>query len=536
MTDGPRGGPRRTGAGKPGAGGAGQSGGTGAGKPRAGGTGRSRAAGGKRTGRSKSSPVSQAEPGTAARAAAIEALVRVEAGGYSNLVLPGLLRASGLDSRDRALVTDLVYGTLRQQGQTDHLLATASHRPLPELDGPVRAALRLGAYQLISGTAPHAAVSATVGALTGWSTPASIRRAAPYANAVLRRVAGLGPAWPWPAGGDSDAVAVRTSHPRWIVDLLRRDFGDEAEAVLAAANEIPAVTLRPNPLRTTPEALAAELTGDRVDATADAAPGETTRVQVEPGRLIPAALLVRGGGDLARLPAVAEGRATPQDQASQAVAAAVGARPGEHILDMAAAPGGKATAMAEAMGDEGLVVASDLRAGRAGRVRDAARRLGLTSVQVLVADGRHLPLRALSTGSSDGDDSCDAVALGAGSFDRVLLDAPCSGLGVLRRRPEARWRLDPADVDRLAALQRELLTAAVAQARPGGLVVYCVCTLSREETLDIDEWAATAFPSLIPAPAPGPPWRPHGRGALLLPSDAGTDGMFLLLLRRRAAG
>jgi len=456
--------------------------------------------------------------------------VRVEAGGYSNLVLPGLLRASGLDSRDRALVTDLVYGTLRQQGQADYLLHSASHRPLPELDPPVRAALRLGAYQLISGTAPHAAVSATVGALNGWSIPASVRRAAPYANAVLRRVAEVGPAWPWPAGDDPDAVAVRTSHPRWIVDLLRRDFGDEAEAVLAAANEIPAVTLRPNPLRTTPEALASELTGVPVTA-----PGETTRVQVEPGGLVPGALLVRGVGDLARLPAVAEGRATPQDQASQAVAAAVGARAGERILDMAAAPGGKATAMAEAMGDRGLVVASDLRAGRAGRVRDAARRLGLTSVQVLIADGHHLPLRALGPGSSDGDDSLDAGLPGPGSFDRVLLDAPCSGLGVLRRRPEARWRLDLADIDRLAALQRELLTAAVAQARPGGLVVYCVCTLSREETLDIDEWAATAFPSLAPAPAPGPPWRPHGRGALLLPSDAGTDGMFLLLLQRPVA-
>ena len=445
--------------------------------------------------------------------------MRVEAGGYSNLVLPGLLRSSGLDSRDRGLVTDLVYGTLRQQGQADHLLAGASHRPLPELDPPVRAALRLGAYQLISGTAPHAAVSATVSALTGWSTPASVRRAAPYANAVLRRVAQLGPAWPWPTGDDPDAVAIRTSHPRWIVELLRRDFGDEAEAVLAAANEVPAVTLRPNPLRTTPEALAAELTGVPVEVGAHGAAGGAPRVQVEPGRLVPGALLVRGVGDLARLPAVAEGRATPQDQASQAVAAAVGARPGERILDMAAAPGGKATAMAEAMGDHGLVLAADLRAGRARRVGDAARRLGLTSVQVLVADGRHLPLRPLEPGS----------------FDRVLLDAPCSGLGVLRRRPEARWRLGADDIDRLVVLQRELLAAAVAHTRPGGLVVYCVCTLSREETLDIDGWAATAFPSLAPVPAPGPPWRPHGRGALLLPSDAGTDGMFLLLLQRPAA-
>ena len=432
--------------------------------------------------------------------------MRVEAGGYSNLVLPGLLRTSGLDGRDRALVTDLVYGTLRQQGRADHLLALVSHRPLPELDPPVRAALRLGVHQLLSGTAPHAAVNATVGALAGWSSPASVRRAAPYANAVLRRVAVLGPAWPWPAGDDPDAVAVRTSHPRWIVEILRRDVGDDAEAVLASANEAPAVTLRPNPLRTTPEALAAELA---------AGP------DVERGRLVANALLVRGVGDLARLPAVTEGRATPQDQASQAVVAALGARPGERILDMAAAPGGKATALAEAMGDDGLVVAADLRPGRVARVRDAALRLGLHSVQVVAADGLHLPLRHPGGG-------------GDGRFDRVLLDAPCSGLGVLRRRPEARWRLDPADVGRVAALQRELLAAAVARVRPGGLVAYCVCTLTREETLDVDAWAAGAFPRLIPVTGPGPPWRPHGRGALLLPTAAGTDGMFLVLLRAPA--
>jgi len=461
-------------------------------------------------------------PGTRARSLAIEGLVRVEAGAYSNLVLPGLLRSSGLDGRDRALVTDLVYGTLRQQGQADHLLAKASHRPLPQLDAPVRAALRLGAYQLLSGTAPHAAVSATVGALNGPPWPASVQRAASYANAVLRRVTGLGPPWPWPSGDDADAVAVRTSHPRWIVDLLRRDFPDDAEAVLNSANDPPPVTLRPNPLRTTADELVAELTA----GAAGAAHRPSGGVHVEQGRLVPSSVLVRGVGDLARLPAVALGRATPQDQGSQAVAAAVGARPGERILDMAAAPGGKATALAEAMGDDGLVVAADVRPGRAALVREAARRLGLQSVRVLAADGRHLPLR---------DGGAPPAAPGSpaahpGLFDRVLLDAPCSGLGVLRRRPEARWRVDRADVDRLAALQRELLAAAVGRVRPGGLVAYCVCTMTREETLDIDAWAAATFPSLTALEPPGPPWRPHGRGALLLPSAAGTDGMFLVLL------
>ena len=452
--------------------------------------------------RTKSGP-----PGVAARTLAIEALVRVEDGGYSNLVLPGLLRSSGLDERDRGFVTELVYGTLRAQGQADFLLAGASRRPLPELDAPVRAALRLGIHQLLTGVLPHAAVGPTVGALAAWNSPATVRYAAGYANAVLRRVAATGPDWPLPQGDDPEAVAVRTSHPRWLVDLFRRDLGADAEPVLASANIPPAVTLRPNPLRTTPEALAAELAAAAVDA--------------EPGALVPEAQLVRGAGDLSRFPAVAEGRATPQDQASQAVATAVGARPGERILDLAAAPGGKATAMAEAMGDEGLVLAADLNPGRATRVRAAADRLGLASVHVLSADARRLPLRPPDDPARDP----------AGRFDRVLLDAPCSGLGVLRRRPEARWRLAPSDIDRLAALQRELLTEAVPRLEPGGLLAYCVCTFSREETLDIDTWAAATFPELTPAPAPGPPWRPHGRGALLLPTAAGTDGMFLLLLR-----
>ena len=429
--------------------------------------------------------------------------MRVEAGGYSNLVLPGLLRDSGLDSRDRALVTDLVYGTLRQQGRTDHLLAGASHRPLPELDPPVRAALRLGAYQLITGVAPHAAVAATVGAVSAWPSPASVRRAAAYANAVLRKVAALGPDWPWPTGDGPDDLAVRTSHPRWIVELLQRDFGPDAEPILISANDPPAVTLRPNPLRTSPEALATEL----------AAGG--SGVPVEAGRLVPGSLLVRGVGDLARLPAVAEGRATPQDQASQAVVAALGARPGEWVLDMAAAPGGKATAIAETMGDDGFVLASDVSPGRVRLVRKAAARLGLRAVKAVAADARHLPLASTRT------------------FDRVLLDAPCSGLGVLRRRPEARWRLSPSDIDRLAALQRELLAAAVERLRSGGLLAYCVCTLTREETTDIDDWIAATYPALAPdsGALPGPPWRPHGRGALLLPNAAATDGMFLLLLR-----
>jgi 16S rRNA (cytosine967-C5)-methyltransferase len=230
--------------------------------------------------------------------------------------------------------------------------------------------------------------------------------------------------------------------------------------------------------------------------------------------LVDSALLIRHSGDLAALPAVRDGRATPQDQASQAVVALLDPQPGERVLDVAAAPGGKATGAAERMGGEGLVVATDVHPGRVRTVRRAAERLGLaTAVQAVVADGAHPPVRL-------------------DSFDRVLLDAPCSGLGVLRRRPDARWRVRPGDVDDLARLQRTLLAAAAGTVRPGGRLVYSVCTMTAAETVEIDAWAEVELPGFVACAPPAPPWRPHGRGAVLLPSDAETDGMFVLVLDR----
>jgi len=196
-----------------------------------------------------------------------------------------------------------------------------------------------------------------------------------------------------------------------------------------------------------------------------------------------------------------------QDLASQWVAEAVGARPGERVADVCAAPGGKATVLA-ASGAE--VVAADLSPVRADLVRDNVARLG-SSATVVAADARNPPFPERS-------------------FDRVLVDAPCSGLGVLRRRPDARWRVEPAAVDRLATLQREILDAAIRLIRPNGSLVYSVCTLTSAETLQIDSWLADLHPVLRPLPPLPAPWQRHGRGALLLPQSAGTDGMFLLRL------
>jgi 16S rRNA (cytosine967-C5)-methyltransferase len=418
-----------------------------------------------------------------ARSIAVDALVRIEDGAYSHILVPELLRRSSLSARDRALTTDLVYGTVRMQRTVDFLLDPLVSRPLASLDAPVRAALRLGAYQLSAGMPAHAAVGETVGVVS--------QRARGFVNGTLRALARAGPPWPLPAD-----VGVRTSHPDWVVALLIDQFGEEdALATLAVDNEAPAVTLRVNEARTTADAVAKEL--------------RDADVNVEPAPLVPGALIVRRTGDLARLSVVRDGRATPQDQASQAVVAALDPQPGERVLDVAAAPGGKATAIAERLRDDGVVVGGDVHAGR---VRTIAR-AGSPLIRPVIADGRRPPLRTES-------------------FDRVLLDAPCSGLGVLRRRPDARWRVQPRDVVALAALQRELIIAAAGLVKAGGRLVYSVCTVTREETIGIDDWVREQLPEFVPVSALGTPWRSHGRGAIILPCDARTDGMFVLTLDR----
>jgi 16S rRNA (cytosine967-C5)-methyltransferase len=426
------------------------------------------------------------------RETAFAALLRVEDGAYSNVLLATMLRDSDLVARDRAFATDLVYGTLRQQRALDYLVGLAADRRVEALDPPTRVALRLGAYQLTRNVPAHAAVGETVAVAP--------RRARGYVNAVLRALAGMGPDWPWPSGEDARALAVRLSYPDWIVEELVAEYGPaDARASLEVANEPPPVALRVNTRRATVEAVADEL--------------RASGVEVGRGALADEALLARGIGDPARLPVVAEGRATPQDEASQAVVGIFDPQPGETVVDVAAAPGGKSSAIAERVGERGRVVACDLHAGRIRLVASARDRLGLDRVFPVVADGRSLPLRPACA-------------------DRALVDAPCSGLGVLRRRAELRWRIRPDDLPRLVELQRDLLRGAAKAVRPGGVVLYSVCTLTGDETTDVDAWVERDLPQLVADPPPGAPWRPRGRGAVLLPHDADSDGMYVLRLHR----
>jgi 16S rRNA (cytosine967-C5)-methyltransferase len=371
-----------------------------------------------------------------ARALALDAMLRIEDGAYANLVVPQLLTTSGLEERDRAFVTQLVYGATRMRRACDWLVDQRVQPKGRTLDTAVRAALRLGTFQLVFlDTPPHAAVSQTVDLVD----PA----ARGFVNAILRKVSVAHRPIKWPN------LATELSYPDWMVERLTKDLGaDAARAALAIMNEPPTVTERPD------------------------------------GYI--------------------------QDEASQWVAAYVDAKPGELVADLCAAPGGKSTLMAEA---GACVIAADLQPHRAALVVGNARRLGLANVNTVVADAHHSPFSARA-------------------FDRILVDAPCSGLGVLRRRPDARWRMTPEDVTELSVLQRRLLDAAVPLLKPGGRLVYSVCTLTSGETAGIDNWLADKHPELKPIPPPGEPWQRVGRGARLLPQTANTDGMFVLGLRR----
>jgi len=455
----------------------------------------------------------------APRRAAYDTLVAVtERDAYANLVLPGLLRERGITGRDAAFATELAYGTLRARGQLDAVLAAGSSRPLAEVDPRVLELLRLGAYQLLRMRVPaHAAVSATVELARTVLTDGPAR----FVNAVLRKVAGrdldgwLADVAPDPAADPVGHLAVRWSHPEWVVrafsDALGRDtaLDGETAAALAADDAPPAVHLTARPGLVDRDALAAAVGG-------------------APGPWSPYAVHLRGG-DPGDIPEVADGRAGVQDEGSQlcalALTAAALAGPDARWLDLCAGSGGKAGLLGAQAAQRGAVLtAVEVAPHRARLVRTTTAGLPVT---VLTADGR---------------DVGEHPDLPAGGFDRVLLDAPCTGLGALRRRPEARWRRAAADVGPLTTLQRELFRAASAALRPGGVLAYVVCSPHLAETrvmladasrrLGLEQLDTRAV--LAGVAGDGLPPTGAGPWAQLWPHRHGTDAMFLALLRRPA--
>ena len=442
-----------------------------------------------------------------ATAAAVMRSVR-ERDAYVNLELPRLLRERGLSGRDAAFATELTHGTIRRQATYDAVLAACLTRPLDRTDPELLDLLRLGCHQLlVLGTPPHAAVSTSVALARQARGPGAGR----MVNAVLRKVAGTDLAgWlalvaPDPAADPLGHLAVVHSHPEWIVrafaDALdRRRLGDGLADLLAADNDAPAVTLVARP--------------------GLAAVGELVAAGAAPGRWSPyAAVLPRG--DPGALAAVREGRAGVQDEGSQLVALLLAAVPVDGAdarwLDLCAGPGGKAALLgALAAPRDARLVANELAPHRADLVRQAVAPLG-ASVEVRTADGREV-------GRAE-----------PGAYDRVLVDAPCTGLGALRRRPEARWRRRPSDLAGLGRLQRELLVAALDATRPGGVVAYATCSPHLAETGAVVEDVLAGRPDteLLDAPAVRPDLPAQQEPQLQLwPHLHGTDAMYVALLRR----
>ena len=381
-------------------------------------------------------PPSRHDEGVASRAAALEILARVEDdGAYANLAASAVLDRAGLDDRDRALATDLAYGTVRHRRALRHLV----DRFLSDAPPPAAyRSLELGAYQLFHrpDIPDYAAVSATV--------TVAPKRFRGLVNAVLRRVADAGESYP--------DEATRLSYPDWIVSRLCEDLGSEAA--------IPAL-----------------------EAMNQAATAHS-----------------RADGYV-------------QDPASQMVAEAFAQHlPAQaSVIDLCAAPGGKATQLAAR--DCTFVAAGDVSEKRTGLIRANAERLGTTDLSAVVADAM-------------------APCFRSGSAHGVLLDAPCSGLGVLRRRPDARWRITAEVPGRLAELQCRMMDASVPLVAPGGVLAYSVCTLTAAETTGVDAHMRANHPDLVPIDPPGDPWQPHGRGAILLPQRESTDGMALFIYRK----
>ncbi len=423
-----------------------------------------------------------------ARSIALQVVTRViDDGAYSNRLLPVLLSRSALDTRDRAFAMELAYGTLRRRLALDAFIAAAAHRPLERITPPeARHALRLGAYQLLDMAVPaHAAVSATVDLVSG--------RARGFVNAVLRRLAASPPAPP--TGSGTDDVSSRTGLAPWAVEELGRLLGTEREAA--------AVGLA------SPAPLSIRVVGGAAAVPAVLEALERGGVSVTRGTVHTACLSVTSGGDPRGMPGFEDGRWTVQDQASAFVGAVLDPAVGERVYDACAAPGGKTLHACELVGPAGGVIAADVSASRLGLVARSAAR------------SRFQPWLLAQ------DATVPAVR---GSFDRVLVDAPCSGIGSARRRPELLWRVDKDRLSGLAARQLAIVGASADLVRPGGRLVYAVCTFPRAETDAVCDALLRIRPDLSPVPTEGPdgPAERHR----LWPHRHGSDGMFVAAFQR----
>lgn len=446
-----------------------------------------------------------------ARELALAVLTRVETEqAYSNLLLNQTLQKYRPEKTEAALATELVYGTIQRKNTLDFFLDRFVARGTAKLEPWVRNLLRLSLYQLVylDRIPEHAAVHEAVN-IAKRKGHAGISG---MVNGVLRNVIRGKAELHVPESLDSvPRIALAESHPQWLVaDWVRRFGVETAERMCRSNNEPPRASVRVNAMKLTSEALLGQLKEEGYSA--------------RPSALSAAGVVVESGGNMAFTPWFANGDLSIQDESSMLVAEMVDPKPGMDVLDCCAAPGGKTAHMAELMNDSGRILACDLHEHKRELIEAQAKRLGLRSVETMTIDARKLP-----------------ETLGGKSFDRILLDAPCSGLGVIRRKPDIKWAKSPDDVADIAKLQTELLTGVSSLLAQGGILVYSTCTISEEENERVIERFLRDQPdfSLERPPARMAERLPEGTVSqdgtvTVLPHLFGTDGFFIARLRKRA--
>lgn len=451
---------------------------------------------------------------TSARLLAFRSLQDIErTGAPADETINRLLSTAHLEPRDRGLTVELVYGVLRHRGTLDWRLDFLSDRSMERLPLPIRTALRLGAYQLfyLDRIPASAAVNESVALAKtvrghDWSG---------LVNAILRSLQReQPPPWPDPTMNPVNAYAVRYACPQWLVERWIARFGTAgAERVCLTTVAIPPLTLRVNTLRTTREVLQAQLLN--------------AGVQSQPTAVSPIGLMLEKQGAITELPLFHEGAFYVEDEAAQLVTPILDAQPGERILDACAAPGGKATHLAAIMQDRGEVIACDQSATRLQLLADNCRRLGISIITPVQIDAARL-----------NDPASSLAGVLSRVFDRILVDAPCSGFGVLRRHPDAKWHKEEALLTQQQARQLAILTHVSRLLRPGGIIVYSTCSTEIEENEQVIERFCAGHPDFSREPVM--PWLPAaGRHLVNAYGDLSTmlssysmDGFFAARLRK----
>lgn len=439
-----------------------------------------------------------------AREAALKILCAVhQQGAYANVALAKELRQGGLSDMDRRFVTELVYGAVKAGEALDWIIKKYLTRPWKRVAPVVQDILRLGAYQLryMDKVPAAAACNESVELAKRFAN----KGAAGFVNGVLRTMVREPAKGAFPAGKGNATLglALQEQHPEWLVRRWIKEFGyEEAVELCRFNNRQPPLAVRVNTLKTSPSELRLQLAAAGVEA--------------QPSRWVDEGFILEGYGSLDNLSALQEGYCQVQDESSMLVAHVLAPQPGELVLDLCSAPGGKTTHIAALMENRGRVIACDIYEHKLQRVRDNAARLGIGIIDTFLLDARRAGDRF------------------AGQADRVLVDAPCSGLGVLRRKPDSRWRRTPELLRELPGLQLAILQGAAGAVKPGGILVYSTCTITREENQDVvnsflrenEEFVLENAGERLPVP--------RGEAMVqLYPQRDGTDGFFIACLRRR---